>query len=91
MDASFEKAAIEPATREITSSAPSRPSTSSTTRNAEDLREEALRNNPNGSTRAAGISVSQAEADFWDPSTQLRVIKKKHKPPPYPEPAGWGD
>src|SRR5919109_1052766 len=33
----------------------------------------------------------QAEADFWDPSTQLRVIKKKHKPPPYPEPAGWGD
>ena len=45
---------------------------------------------------------SQAEADFWDPSTQLRVIKKKGKPPPYPEakpdssPAvadapGWGD
>jgi biotin synthase len=38
---------------------------------------------------------SQAEANFWDPSTQLRVIKKKSKPPPYPEaaeqPAGWGD
>jgi biotin synthase len=39
---------------------------------------------------------SQAEANFWDPSTQLRVIRKKHKPPPYPtdrqpEPAGWGD
>jgi biotin synthase len=34
---------------------------------------------------------SQAEANFWDPSTQLRVIKKKQKPPPYPEPAGWGD
>jgi hypothetical protein len=40
---------------------------------------------------------SQAEAPFWDPSTQLRVIKKKQKPPPYPEPdsatqpAGWGD
>src|SRR3954452_125368 len=40
---------------------------------------------------------SQAEAPFWDPSTQLRVIKKKQKPPPYPEPdrtatqpAGWG-
>ncbi|MGZ5309343.1 MAG: biotin synthase BioB [Solirubrobacterales bacterium] len=36
---------------------------------------------------------SQAEANFWDPSTQLRVIKKKGKPDPYPEkqPAGWGD
>ncbi len=39
---------------------------------------------------------SQAEADFWDPSTQLRVIKTKAKPPPYPsemaeQPAGWGD
>jgi biotin synthase len=27
---------------------------------------------------------SQAEADFWDPSTQLRVVKKAKKPPPYP-------
>src|SRR3954466_7530761 len=26
----------------------------------------------------------QAEAEFWDPSTQLRVIKKTKKPPPYP-------
>ena len=41
---------------------------------------------------------SQADANFWDPSTQLRVIKKKGKPPAYPEspseepqPAGWGD
>jgi biotin synthase len=40
---------------------------------------------------------SQAEAPFWDPSTQLRVVKKKRKPPPYPnrssaaQPAGWGD
>jgi biotin synthase len=41
---------------------------------------------------------SQAEANFWDPSTQLRVIKKPKRPPPYPkpdepaaEPAGWGD
>ena len=38
----------------------------------------------------------QAEAPMWDPSTQLRVIKKKGKPPPYPSdeaaaPAGWGD
>ena len=28
---------------------------------------------------------SQDEANFWDPSTQLRVIKKKGKPPPYPD------
>src|SRR5581483_7531485 len=48
---------------------------------------------------------SQAEAHFWDPSTQLRVVKKKQAPPPYPrrapgaaaeagapgQPAGWGD
>src|SRR5262245_29185205 len=27
---------------------------------------------------------SQEEADFWDPSTQLRVVKKTKKPPPYP-------
>ena len=31
---------------------------------------------------------SQAEANFWDPSTQLRVVKKKGKPPAYPSPAG---
>ena len=30
---------------------------------------------------------SQAQANFWDPSTQLRVIKKKSKPPAYPEPS----
>jgi biotin synthase len=34
---------------------------------------------------------SQAEAPMWDPSTQLKVIKKKGKVPAYPEPAGWGD
>jgi biotin synthase len=36
---------------------------------------------------------SQAEANFWDPSSQLRVVKRGRKPPPYPvaEPAGWGD
>jgi biotin synthase len=26
----------------------------------------------------------QEEARFWDPSTQLRVVKKRRKPPPYP-------
>ena len=30
---------------------------------------------------------SQQEADFWDPSTQLRVVKKARKPPAYPKPA----
>jgi biotin synthase len=40
---------------------------------------------------------NRAEASFWDPSTQLRVVKKKRKPPAYPKrpsetaPAGWGD
>jgi biotin synthase len=44
---------------------------------------------------------SQVEANFWDPSTQLRLHRRKAKPPPYPseqpaaataaEPAGWGD
>ena len=28
---------------------------------------------------------SQADANFWDPSTQLRVVKKKGKPPAYPQ------
>jgi len=27
---------------------------------------------------------SQSETNLWDPSTQLRVIKKPRKPPPYP-------
>ena len=34
---------------------------------------------------------SQSDANFWDPSTQLKVIKKKGRVPAYPEPAGWGD
>jgi biotin synthase len=29
---------------------------------------------------------SRREAPLWDPSTQLRVIKKRAKPPAYPEP-----
>ncbi len=28
---------------------------------------------------------SQSDANFWDPSTQLRVVKKARKPPPYPK------
>jgi len=34
---------------------------------------------------------SQQEANFWDPSTQLRVISKKAKPPPYPRAQANGD
>ena len=30
---------------------------------------------------------TQDEADLWDPSTQLRVIAKRGKPPPYPRPS----
>ena len=33
---------------------------------------------------------NQADANFWDPSTQLRVVKKKGKVPAYPEPAPLG-
>jgi len=39
----------------------------------------------------------QADANFWDPSTQLRVVKKKGRPAGYPErpseraAAGWGE
>ena len=36
----------------------------------------------------------QDEANFWDPSTQLRVIRKTRKPPPYPgrhEESGAGE
>jgi biotin synthase len=55
------------------------------------------------STPIDDLIDSQAEADFWDPSTQLRVIKTKGKTPPYPtassasrpgaagSPPGWGD
>jgi biotin synthase len=51
------------------------------------------------STPIDDLIDSQADANFWDPSTQLRVIRKQRKPPPYPErqagaqaePAGWGD
>src|SRR5436853_66453 len=42
-----------------------RSSGSSTTQGAEEMREEARRNNPNGQSEAVGgISVSRAEAEF---------------------------
>jgi biotin synthase len=37
---------------------------------------------------------SQADANLWDPSTQLRVVKRQGRVPAYPrpkDPAGWGD
>ena len=37
--------------------------------------------------RSTSSSTSQAEANFWDPSTQLKVIKKKGKVPAYPKPS----
>ncbi|KAL2134009.1 hypothetical protein VTI74DRAFT_1262 [Chaetomium olivicolor] len=75
-ESTVEKAVVEPATREVTGFSESRPSTSSTARNAEDLREEACRNNPNGSTRAAGISVRQAEADFAELQRELSHMSR---------------
>jgi biotin synthase len=33
---------------------------------------------------------SQSEANLWDPSTQLRVVRKSAKPPPYPRPRSKG-
>jgi biotin synthase len=48
------------------------------------------------STPVDELIDQQSEANFWDPSTQLRM-RKKAKPPPYPEkaaagdPVGWGD
>jgi biotin synthase len=51
------------------------------------------------STPIDDLIDSQADANFWDPSTQLRVIKKQGRVPSYPDrpserahaPAGWGD
>lgn len=57
-------------------SSQSRSSTSSRTRNAEDLLEEARRNNPNGATRASGISVEQAHADFAELQRELSHMSR---------------
>jgi biotin synthase len=56
-------------------------------------------------TPVEALIDGQSEAHLWDPSTQLRVVRKQRQPPPYPEPApgaaaeavaprqpaGWGD
>ncbi|KAH6617791.1 ABC-2 type transporter-domain-containing protein [Chaetomium sp. MPI-SDFR-AT-0129] len=71
-----EKSGLESAARPISTSSPSRVSTSSTARNAGDHVEEARRNNPNGTTRAEGISVEQAEADFADLQRELSHLSR---------------
>jgi len=51
------------------------------------------------STPVDELIDSQAEANLWDPSTQLKVIEKRGETPAYPDrpsepagaPAGWGD
>ena len=40
---------------------------------------------PTPATPMEELIDHQEEANFWDPSTQLRVIRKTRKPPPYPE------
>ncbi len=39
---------------------------------------------PTPATPMEELIDHQDEANFWDPSTQLRVIRKTRKPPPYP-------
>ncbi|KAK5661891.1 hypothetical protein OQA88_10000 [Cercophora sp. LCS_1] len=55
---------------------PPRSSTSSTTQDIEDLREEARRNNPNGSTGVGGVSIRQAEADFAELQRELSRLSR---------------
>ncbi|KAH6617086.1 ABC-2 type transporter-domain-containing protein [Chaetomium tenue] len=76
MDTSSEKAGAEPKARPISSMFQSRPSTSSTAQHPEDMIEEVRRNNPNGTTRATGISVKQAEADFADLQRELSHMSR---------------
>lgn len=79
METTSEKASTEPKARPISSMFQSRPSTSSTSSTAqhpEDLIEEARRSNPNGTTRATGISVKQAEADFADLQRELSHMSR---------------
>ncbi|KLU92926.1 hypothetical protein MAPG_11875 [Magnaporthiopsis poae ATCC 64411] len=52
-------------------------SSSSTTTNVEDMREEAKRNNPNGTSNVgSGVSVEQAEADFADLQRELTGLSR---------------
>ena len=59
---------------EVTATSVPRSSTSSNT--PEDLLEEARRNNPNGTTRATGVSVKQAETDFVELQRELSQMSR---------------
>ncbi|KAL2198045.1 ABC-2 type transporter-domain-containing protein [Corynascus similis CBS 632.67] len=76
MGTASEKTGIEPAANDASVSSQSRASTSSTARNPEDLIEEARRSNPNGTTRATGVSVQQAEADFAELQRELSHMSR---------------
>jgi ABC-type lipoprotein export system ATPase subunit len=76
MDAAVEKAGVGPGPRQSVGSSQPRPSTSSTARNPEDLREETLRANPNGSTRATGVDVQHAEAHFAELQRELSHMSR---------------
>ena len=57
-----------------------RSSTSSTTRDLEELREEARRSNPNGLTRVeSGVSVERATADFAQLQRELSRVVSQQK------------
>lgn len=52
---------------------------SSKTQSVEDLREEARRNNPNGTSAVSNVSVHRAEADFADLQRELsRLSRASH-------------
>ncbi|KAK1834136.1 ABC-2 type transporter-domain-containing protein [Podospora conica] len=55
---------------------PSR-STSSSTDHVEELREEARRKNPNGSSTTEGVSIKRAEADFVELQRELSRLSRQ--------------
>jgi ATP-binding cassette, subfamily G (WHITE), member 2, SNQ2 len=56
--------------------ATTRSSTSSKTQDVEELREEARRQNPNGTANVAGVSVRRAEADFAELQRELSRLSR---------------
>ncbi|KAL2119857.1 hypothetical protein VTJ04DRAFT_6818 [Mycothermus thermophilus] len=52
------------------------PRTSLSNRTLEDLRHEALQENPNGSTRPTGVSVKQAEEDFAELQREMTRMSR---------------
>ncbi|KAK1759774.1 ABC-2 type transporter-domain-containing protein [Echria macrotheca] len=75
----WEKKENDMAVTEPNSPTHARSSTSSTTQDAEELREEARRNNPNGSTGLGHVSIRRAEADFAELQRELsRLSRASH-------------